>query len=114
MIGTFDKEYRAVQRIDENDTRSFEERFASLPFVREEDLPEWQEWEVFPYLLRHKTKGTRYVRLYPTDAVKVTYLVGDEEIPYAKVEEFLLASEKPTGVKPDCISLTLDYVTSLV
>ena len=77
-------------------------------------LPEWQEWEVFPYLLRHKTKGTRYVRLYPTDAVKVTYLVGDEEIPYAKVEEFLLASEKPTGVKPDCISLTLDYVTSLV
>jgi len=51
MIGTFDKEYRAVQRIDENDTRSFEERFASLPFVREEDLPEWQEWanRSFPF-----------------------------------------------------------------
>ena len=51
MIGTFDKEYRAVQIIDENDTRSFEERFASLPFVREEDLPEWQEWanRSFPF-----------------------------------------------------------------
>jgi hypothetical protein len=44
MTGTFNVEYRPVQRILENDTRSIEERMAALPFVREEDLPEWKEW----------------------------------------------------------------------
>ena len=28
-------------------------------------LPTWQEWELFPFILKHKTKGTEYVRLYP-------------------------------------------------
>jgi hypothetical protein len=44
MTGTFDGEYRQVQSIAYNDTRSFEERLAALPFVRDEDLPEWEEW----------------------------------------------------------------------
>ena len=44
MIGTSDKEYKQVQRIMDNDTRSFDERMASLPFVRDEDLAEWEEW----------------------------------------------------------------------
>lgn len=44
MIGTSDREYKQVQFILENDNRSFEERFSSLPFVREEELPEWEEW----------------------------------------------------------------------
>lgn len=44
MTGTFDGEYRQVQSIAYNDNRSFEERFAALPFVRDEDLPEWEEW----------------------------------------------------------------------
>lgn len=44
MIGTSDREYKQVQVILDNDNRSFDQRFASLPFVREEELPEWEEW----------------------------------------------------------------------
>lgn len=36
--------YKQVQFIRDNDTRSFDERHATLPFVREEELPEWEEW----------------------------------------------------------------------
>lgn len=36
--------YKQVCSIADNDGRSFEERFRDLPFVRDEDLPEWEEW----------------------------------------------------------------------
>lgn len=36
--------YKQVQFIGSNDTRSFDERHSSLPFVRDEDLPEWENW----------------------------------------------------------------------
>ena len=44
MTGTFNGEYKQVQWIKEDDTRSFDDRMASLPFIRDEDLPEWEEW----------------------------------------------------------------------
>lgn len=44
MTGTFNGEYKQVQWIKENDNRSFDDRMASLPFIRDEDLPEWEEW----------------------------------------------------------------------
>jgi len=44
MIGTSEVDYKQVQKIMDNDTRSFDERMACLPFVRDEDLPEWEEW----------------------------------------------------------------------
>lgn len=37
-------EYKQLQYIGENDTRTFEERLAALPVIRDEDLPEWEEW----------------------------------------------------------------------
>jgi len=37
-------EYKQVQYISENDTRTFEQRLAALPAIRDEDLPEWEEW----------------------------------------------------------------------
>lgn len=36
--------YKQVQYIRENDQRTYEQRHAALPFVRDEDLPEWEEW----------------------------------------------------------------------
>lgn len=48
MAGTYDEQnfmqYRVVQTISESDSRGFDARFAALPFVRDEDLPEWEEW----------------------------------------------------------------------
>jgi hypothetical protein len=58
MIGTYNeqyKEYKMVQKIDESDCRGFDDRLASLPFVRDEDLPEWEEWanRAFPEAHRY-------------------------------------------------------------
>ena len=36
--------YKQVQFIQDNDTRTFEQRMATLPFVRDEELPEWKLW----------------------------------------------------------------------
>lgn len=36
--------YKQVQTIRDNDTRTFDERHAALPFVRDEDLPDWEDW----------------------------------------------------------------------
>jgi hypothetical protein len=36
--------YKQIQSIHENDTRTYEQRHATLPFVRDEDLPEWEAW----------------------------------------------------------------------
>jgi len=30
--------------VTENDTRTFEQRLADLPLVREEEYPEWEAW----------------------------------------------------------------------
>jgi len=55
MTGTFNGEYKQMQWIKDTDTRSFDERMASLPFVRDEDLPEWEEWanRAFPEAHRY-------------------------------------------------------------
>lgn len=39
-----EKVYKQVQFIRDNDTRTFDERHDALPFVRDEDLPEWKNW----------------------------------------------------------------------
>lgn len=39
-----DNSYKQIQFVRENDTRTYEQRHATLPFVRDEDLPEWEEW----------------------------------------------------------------------
>ena len=39
-----DISYKQVQFIRDNDTRTLEERHAALPFVRDEELPEWESW----------------------------------------------------------------------
>jgi hypothetical protein len=55
MTGIFNGEYKQMQWIKDTDTRSFDERMASLPFVRDEDLPEWEEWanRAFPEAHRY-------------------------------------------------------------
>jgi hypothetical protein len=35
---------KQVQFIGNDDNRTIEERLATLPNVRDEELPEWQEW----------------------------------------------------------------------
>lgn len=36
--------YRQVQFIEDDDTRSLEQRLNNLPTIRDEDMDEWEEW----------------------------------------------------------------------
>lgn len=40
---------KQVQFIGDNDNRTFEERLAALPNIREEELPEWREWAKYNF-----------------------------------------------------------------
>jgi hypothetical protein len=41
---TYNSKYRQVQFLDNNDTRTLEQRLATLPVIRDEDLNEWRDW----------------------------------------------------------------------
>lgn len=56
-----DYEMKQVQYIGDTDTRSFIERHNSLPFVRDEELPEWEEWwnRVFFGIVKENVSNNR-------------------------------------------------------
>lgn len=41
---------KQVQVIGENDNRTLDERLSTLPNIRDEELPEWQEWAKYNFL----------------------------------------------------------------
>jgi len=43
---------KTVQLITDGDTRTVEERIKALPFVRDEELPEWEEWAKYCFGIR--------------------------------------------------------------
>jgi len=69
----------------------------SLP-AENAGLPAWQKWVVFPFLLAHKTKGTKYIRLYKgtSKTVKpfVKWYKNGVEVPYSVVEPYLTSGER--------------------
>jgi len=61
-------------------------------------LAEWAEWVQFPFLIRHRTKGTMYLRMYSGTSKKVKphrqFLMDGEAVSFEMVEAHLLAAEK--------------------
>jgi len=74
----------------------------------------WGQWVAFPYLISHKDK--HYLRLYPNGNGKIEteYFLNGEKTTLEQVKPFLLASELPSGEKPECITVTLENITELV
>jgi hypothetical protein len=113
------KRVRAVGRIGieyDNIAKVKEKREnGSLP-SENAGLQDWQEWVNYPYLLKHKSKGTLYLRLYKgtSDKVcpKVEWLLNDEPVAIEDISDFLYASELSKS-ESDCFQCKLDDVTSL-
>ena len=40
---------KQVQVIGENDNRTLDKRLGTLPNIRDEELPEWQEWAKYNF-----------------------------------------------------------------
>lgn len=68
-------------------------------------LQVWQEWAEAPFILRHKTNGTEYVRLYPAafDNLKPhsEYFLNGALVDKSAVESMCLASEFPKGERAE-------------
>jgi hypothetical protein len=79
-------------------------------------LPAWQEFEIYPYLLRHKNKGTQYLRLYKGTSHltkhKTTWYKNGVEVSFEDIENLILASEK-SSKKGDCFQVTVNHITRL-
>jgi hypothetical protein len=109
MIGRVGIEYDNIGKVQEK------RETGELP-KENAGLPDWQEWEVYPYLLRHKTKGTNYVRLYKGTSEKVmpkvTWLLNGEPVAKEDISDYLYASELKTS-EGDCFQCKIEDITKL-
>lgn len=60
----------------------------------------WAEWIQRPYVFRHKSKGTEYVRLYPavlknTPKPNVQWFRDGKPVELSEIQHWLLAKERP-------------------
>lgn len=115
---TITKKTQMVVRagIDYDNMRSVQEKRESGELPAENaGLPSWQEWDIFPYLLRKKGEpDKKYIRLYPVqNSVQTEYFLNGEPVQLDEIKEYLLASELPSGNKPDCITVGLENMTYL-
>jgi len=78
-------------------------------------LPSWQEWAAFPFILRHKTKGTEYVRLTlaGSDRISVRLFVNGTEVDRETFNGYLTPSDAKGGEKPEVISVKLENIRRL-
>lgn len=100
--------------------------FANLKSVKEAiangereevgSLPDWQEWLVYPFILRHKGNGTEYVRLTtcPNTKGRTIYRVNNEVVEKSVFDSFLTPSEAKGSDKPlEIISIKLENLISI-
>ena len=75
-------------------------------------LAEWAEWAEYPFLIRHKTKGTVYLRMYKGTSEKVkpkvAFFMDGHQVERADIEAHLLASEKQSHDDSDTFMVKVD------
>ena len=73
----------------------------------------WGEWELFPYVIRHK--DSHYLRLYPAKNAKleVTYLVNGKAVDKETFNGFLTPSDAKAPEKFECFTVKCDNILSL-
>lgn len=92
------------------------ENMASTKELRSQGIeavePTWWEWEKFPYIAKHKTKGTRYlvVKTVDTTDISAVYYVDDNKVPSEEIRPYL---RKGADEMPKVCMLKLDSITSI-
>jgi hypothetical protein len=70
------------------------------------ELPDWQEWAIYPFVLRHKDNGTEYLRINMSDKmekVETKYYLDNVECDRGELEQYMTPGawqkliEKPKG-----------------
>lgn len=103
--------------------------YANLKTVREaiearergEVQPIWNgfgEWAQFPFVIRHVTKGTEYLRLYPSSFKNLRpsteWKMNGKKTTYKKVERFLKSSELKKDEIPSCFTVKAEDVQEII
>lgn len=93
--------------IDYKNLASVKQGIASGERDEVQPLPSWQEWGEFPYILRHKTQGTEYVRLFPATFANlvptVEYFIDGVPATKAEIEPLVTAKEKRERDEPAAV-----------
>lgn len=100
--------YSAVRFCDyENLATTIEKREQGI----EAQKPTWWEWVEFPYIARHKTKGTLYVVVKPTTEIPNSkYFLDGVEVKKAEIADGL---KKESAKDSTVYMLKLDSITYL-
>lgn len=117
---TVTKQTRAYVRagMDYANLGSIKEGIASGEREEVGPLPAWQEWAEFPFILRHKEKGTEYLRLFPAvfDNLKPTvkYFIDGAEVNESDVKPLCLASEfRERDEAPACFQVKAESIRAI-
>lgn len=77
----------------------------------------WWEWERHPFLVRHRTNGQRYLRLYKGTSDKVSphrqYFIDGKAVSAEEAEPLLLASETKGHDDSDTFMVKIEDVTAV-
>lgn len=78
-------------------------------------LPDWSEWVTPGYVLRHKSKGTEYARMFIlTDSLDVTYYVNGEKVTRDEYRAHLTSSARERKAPlAGVLSVKLDNILSM-
>lgn len=91
MVGRVGVEYDSLKSVQQKRSNG------QLP-SENQGLAEWAEWVQYPFVIRHKTKGTLYLRMYKGTSAKVhpsvAFLLDSKAVSFEAIEQHLLASEK--------------------
>ncbi len=75
------------------------------------------EWVAFPFIARHKDKGTEYVRMMPASfdnlRPSVQWYLNGVPVDFAAVSGYLTAKEMPSDTPPRCFTVKADDVVSI-
>lgn len=108
MVGRIGVEYDALKAVQQKRSNG------ELP-SENQGLAEWAEWVQYPFVIRHRTKGTLYLRMYKGTSKKthpsVAYILDGKAVSFEAVEAMLLASEKRGHDDTDTFMVKVDDLT---
>ena len=109
MVGRLGVEYDNLAAVQEKRSNG------ELPAENQSET--WWTWERHPFLVRHKTTGQRYLRLYKGTSTKVRpsvqYLCEGKAVSFEAIEAHLLASEKGSHDNTDTFMVKIEDLTRI-
>ena len=98
--------------IDYDNMKAVQEKRANGELPEKNAGLTWGEWEVFPYIIKHKE--SMYLRVATSgNKTNTEYFLNGKKVSYEDVEIMLLASEKKNSSDNDVFTINCENIISL-